>query len=192
MVKKLNKLKSTKADSAQLASTVKESAQQIWLAGMGAFAKAQSEGTKVFETLVKEGLSLQRRTQAGVEERVSEVTNKVANLAQGIGGKATGQWDKLEGIFEERVAKALNKLGVPSAKDIEALVARVDDLNKAVQKAAKAAAPKAAAPKVAMPKMAKAAPKAATKAVKAVKAAPAKVAKAAKTVKAAVAEVAAS
>jgi poly(hydroxyalkanoate) granule-associated protein len=197
MVKKLNKLKSNKADSAQLAGTVKESAQQIWLAGMGAFHKAQSEGTKVFETLVKEGLSLQRRTQAGVEERVSEVTNKMANLASEVSGKATGQWDKLEGIFEERVAKALNKLGVPSSKDIEALVASIDELNKAVQKSAKAAAPKVAMPKVAMPKVAKAAPKAAAKVTKAVKAAPAKVAKVAKaaqaatkTVKAAVAEAA--
>jgi hypothetical protein len=120
-----------------------------------------------------------------VEERVSEVTNKMANLATEVTGKATGQWDKLEGIFEERVAKALNKLGVPSAKDIEALVARIDELNKAVQKSAKAPA---------MPKVAKAAPKAAAKAVKAVKAAPAKVAKASgkavKAVKEAVAEAA--
>ena len=48
--------------------------------------------------------------------------------------KASGQWDKLENIFEDRVAKALNKLGVPSAKDVNALIARIDELNKAVEK----------------------------------------------------------
>ncbi len=134
MVKKLNKLNAAKKDNAQLGATVKESAQHIWLAGLGAFAKAQEEGGKVFEALVKEGLSIQRRTQAGVEERLSEATNKMANLATDIGGKATGQWDKLENIFEERVAKALNKLGVPSSKDLDTLMARIDDLNKSVQK----------------------------------------------------------
>jgi hypothetical protein len=62
-------------------------------------------------------------------------------MATDISAKATGQWDKLETIFEDRVAKALGKLGVPSAKDINALIVRVDELNKSVQKlSAKAAA----------------------------------------------------
>jgi len=66
MVKKLKAMADKKKaagnglfDSA-LASSVKESAQQIWLAGMGAFAKAQAEGKQVFEALVKEGASLQK------------------------------------------------------------------------------------------------------------------------------------
>ncbi len=159
MVKKLNKLSAGKKDNAQLGATVKESAQHIWLAGLGAFAKAQEEGGKVFEALVKEGMSIQRRTQAGVEERISEATNKMANLATDIGGKATGQWDKLENIFEERVAKALNKLGVPSSKDVDALMVRIDALNKSVQKMSVKPVAKDAP---------KAAPKAVVKAVKAV------------------------
>jgi Poly(hydroxyalcanoate) granule associated protein (phasin) len=66
-------------------------------------------------------------------------------MANGITSKATGQWDKLENIFEDRVAKALNKLGVPSAKDVQALIQRVDELSKQIQKAP-AKAVKAAAP----------------------------------------------
>ena len=58
----------------------------------------------------------------------------MSHMATDISSKASGQWDKLENIFEERVAKALNKLGVPSAKDVNALIARIDELNKAVQK----------------------------------------------------------
>ena len=132
VVKKLQKISADKKTGAQLSATVKESANQIWLAGLGAFAKAQEEGGKVFETLVKEGLSIQRKTQAAAEEKISEATSRMATMATDISSKASGQWDKLENIFEERVSKALNKLGVPSAKDIDALIARVDELNRNV------------------------------------------------------------
>jgi poly(hydroxyalkanoate) granule-associated protein len=146
---------------------VKDSAQQIWQAGLGAFTRAQAEGTKAFESLVKEGVSIQRKTQAAAEEKITEATSKMSHMATDISTKASGQWDKLENIFEERVAKALNKLGVPSAKDVNALIARIEELNKAVQKlSAKAAAPKAPAPvakKNAQKVPAKAAPKAAMK-----------------------------
>ena len=113
---------------------------------MGAFNKAQLEGTKAFEALVKEGVNLQRKTQSAAEEKISEATSKMSTMATDISSKASGQWDKLENIFEERVAKAMNKLGVPSAMDITALIARIDELNKSVQKlSAKDAASKPAA-----------------------------------------------
>lgn len=134
MVKKLQKSAGGDKSAAHLSGTVKESASQIWLAGLGAFAKAQEEGGKVFEALVKEGLSIQRKTQAAAEEKISEATSKMANMATDISSRASGQWDKLENIFEERVSKALNKLGVPSAKDIDALIARIDELNRNVAK----------------------------------------------------------
>ncbi|MEJ6021924.1 phasin family protein [Ramlibacter sp. PS4R-6] len=120
--------------AAQLAGTVKESASQIWLAGLGAFSKAQEEGGKVFEALVKEGMSIQRKTQAAAEEKITEATSRMASMASDIGNKASGQWDKLENIFEERVSRALKKLGVPTARDIDDLVARIDELNRNVQK----------------------------------------------------------
>jgi poly(hydroxyalkanoate) granule-associated protein len=151
MVKKLQKTDSTKSSHAQLSGSVKDSAQQIWQAGLGAFTRAQAEGSKAFESLVKEGVSIQRKTQAVAEERISEATSKMSSMATDITSKASGQWDKLENIFEERVAKALNKLGVPSAKDVNDLIARIDDLNKAVQKlSAKAPASKAPAAKAAV------------------------------------------
>lgn len=159
MVKKLQKMSADKQSGPHLASAVKESAQQIWLAGLGAFAKAQEGGGKVYESLMKEGLSIQRKTQAAAEEKLSEATSKMANMAGDIQSKAGQQWDKLENIFEDRVAKALNKLGVPSAKDVDALVARIDELNKSVQKmGAKAPAAKPATKSVAAP-VAKAATK---------------------------------
>ncbi len=141
VVKKLQKTNTSKKSPVQLSGSVKDSAQQIWLAGLAAFTKAQNEGGKVFETLAKEGLSIQRKTQAAAEEKITEATSKVADMATGITSKATGQWDKLETIFEERVAKALNKLGVPSSKDIDALIARIDELTRNVQNLSAKSAP---------------------------------------------------
>jgi poly(hydroxyalkanoate) granule-associated protein len=142
MVKKLKKI----TPDMPLKGSVKDSAQQIWQAGLGAFNKAQAEGSKAFEALVKEGVSLQRKTQSAAEEKISEATSKMSTMATDISSRASGQWDKLESIFEDRVAKALNKLGVPSAKDVNALITRIDELNKSVQKlSAKDAAPKATA-----------------------------------------------
>ena len=120
----------------KLAGTVRESAGQIWLAGLGAFAKAQEEGGKVFEALVKEGLSLQRKTQAAAEEKLSEATTRMASMASDISSRASGQWDKLETIFEQRVSRAMNRLGAPSASDMETLMARIDELQRSVERLA--------------------------------------------------------
>ena len=164
MVKKLQKTNPSKTASTPLTGSVKDSAQQIWQAGLGAFNKAQAEGTKAFEALVKEGVSFQRKTQSAAEEKISEATNKMSTMANDISSKASGQWDKLESIFEDRVAKALNKLGVPSAKDVSALIDRIDELNKSVQRlSAKGPAAKAA-PKAVAKKAAKTAAKPVVKA----------------------------
>ena len=162
MVKKMVKKESAEKSSTQsgihLKGSVKDSAQQIWQAGLGAFAKAQAEGSKALESLVKEGSSIQRKTQAAAEERIAEATSRMTAMAGDITGKASGQWDKLENIFEDRVAKALNKLGVPSAKDVTALIARIDELNQSVRNLTAKAAAKTPAKTVA-----KTAPKAARK-----------------------------
>jgi poly(hydroxyalkanoate) granule-associated protein len=119
-------------DSKQLAGNVRDSAQHIWLAGMGAFSRAQAEGGKVFEALIKEGMNLQRKTQGLAEDKIHEVTGKVTSVAGEVQAKAGQQWDKLESIFEQRTAKAMAKLGVPTAHDIETLIKRVDELAAAV------------------------------------------------------------
>lgn len=155
-----------------LAGAVRDSAQHIWLAGMGAYAKAQQEGGKVFEALVKEGLTLQKKTQSVANEKFGEVTSKVTGMASDVGAKAGQHWDKLENIFEERVAKALSKLGVPSAREVKDLIARIDALSAQVAKANKPAAKATATP---VAKAAKPAKKAAVKAV--AKSAPAKATK---------------
>ncbi len=133
MDKKTDPSQDDTSANASAKPSVKDSAQQIWLAGLGAFAKAQEEGSKVFEALVKDGIGMQTKSQAMAEEKLAEAASKMTSMAQGITERATGQWDKLENIFEDRVAKALQRLGVPSAQDVAVLTARVEELSKLVQ-----------------------------------------------------------
>jgi poly(hydroxyalkanoate) granule-associated protein len=109
-------------DPQDMSQRMKDSAQHIWLAGLGAFAKAQEEGTKVFENLVKEGSHLQQTTQ--------QAQAKMTEAAEKVGQMASGQMDKLETIFEERVAKALKSMGLPSAQDVADLKTRLEQLEK--------------------------------------------------------------
>jgi poly(hydroxyalkanoate) granule-associated protein len=133
MVKKLKALADNAGDK-QLVKTVRDSAQQIWLAGLGAFAKAQAEGSKVFDALVKEGKIINSRTRKVAESKVSEMTSTLGKMATKATNQATGSWDKLEQVFEDRVARALNRIGVPTNKDINHLAKRVEELTASVQK----------------------------------------------------------
>ena len=116
MPKKLKEL-AGEATENQLATMIKESANQIWLAGLGAFSKAQQEGAKMFESLVAEGEKVQERTRVAADERLTELRER-----------ANGTWDKLEKVFEDRVARALHTLNVPSRHDIDTLSKRVHEL----------------------------------------------------------------
>ena len=110
----------------------RESAQQIWLAGLGAFSKAQEEGGKVFKALVQEGLALQRSTHSSAQQHLNEAAQRMGEMAADMGARASGQWDRLEGIFEERVARALERMGVPSAAQMQALQERIAALEQAL------------------------------------------------------------
>jgi poly(hydroxyalkanoate) granule-associated protein len=129
----VTKRKTAAVDDSKLSATIKDSAQQIWLAGLGAFAKAQAEGNKVFDALIREGESLQLKTRKVTEGKVAEIASK-----------ATGSWDRLEQVFEDRVERALGRLGVPTKKDVDALSKRVKELTAQVEKLSSATAPKPA------------------------------------------------
>ena len=106
----------------RLVRQVKESGHEIWLAGLGAFSKAQEEGGKVYNALVKEGKQLETRTRQMAGGRVEELASR-----------ASGTIDRLEKVFEERVARALKSLGVPTAREVEQLTRRVAELTRQVE-----------------------------------------------------------
>ena len=156
------------AKAEQLSRGLAESAQQIWLAGVGAFQRAQTEGSKLFDTLVKEGAGLENITRKMATGRADAVRDAVEERVGAVRERAVDTWDRLEKVFEERVQRALTRLGVPGREDLVELSARVDALTRAVRQrdaapAAKAAA-KSAPAKAAKPAAKKAPAKAARKA----------------------------
>lgn len=128
MAKKLKEL----AEDGELAEAVRNSAQQVWQAGLGAFAKAQQEGGRVFSKLVEEGSAFQQRAEHRAADVGATVSGTVSKIADGVGKQASGSWDKLEQVFEERVARALATIGVPTQNEIAALHERIDQLSRQV------------------------------------------------------------
>ena len=149
------------AKAEQMSKSIVDSAQQIWMAGIGAFNRAQGEGSKLFEALVKEGMSIETSTRKLATGRVDAVRDAVEDRVGVVRERAVDTWDRLEKVFEDRVQRALNRLGVPAREDLNELTSRVNELNAELRRiartpaapAAKAArtakAPKAAARKAA-------------------------------------------
>lgn len=129
------------ANDNQLAQAVTQSAQKIWLAGLGAFARARTEGDKMFDVLVEQGRGLRSRTETAADQALRTVRAQAdATLTQ-----AQGKWDKLEQVFEDRVSRSLNRLGVLTSKDVDELARQVAELNDSVRALMGGAAPKKAA-----------------------------------------------
>lgn len=155
------------AQAERLSKNLGESAQQVWLAGVGAFGRAQTEGTKLFETLVKEGLSLEQVTRKVAGGKVEAVRDAVESTVGQARERASDTWDRLEKVFEQRVQRALRRLEVPSREDLATLIDRVDSLNSELRKLGGTPAPrKKTAAKKATAKKAAPAKRAAKKAVR--------------------------
>ena len=112
-----------------MAEKVKESANQIWLAGLGAYSKAEEEGGKLFDSLVQDGEKLEAKTRSIVDKPIVAAKEKVDTVR----ARATGSWEKVEKAFDHRVSKALHRLNIPTRNDVDELYARVDELNKQIE-----------------------------------------------------------
>ena len=128
------------AQAERLGKSISESAQQIWLAGMGAFKRTQAEGSKLFESLVRDGLSLEQSVRKLTGTRADAMRGAVETGVDQARERASDTWDRLEKVFEERVQRALVKLGVPGRDDLNALSNRVERLTNEVRKLAEPAA----------------------------------------------------
>ncbi|HET9048150.1 MAG TPA: phasin family protein [Chiayiivirga sp.] len=115
------------------AHTIMDSAQQIWEAGVNALGRAQQEGTRMFETLVREGAGVEKKTRSLAASKVNSMRDSVRDSVETrvdqVKDRAADTWDRLEKLFEERVQRALTRLGVPGRDELQALIDRVDTLN---------------------------------------------------------------
>lgn len=110
-------------DDNDTAQAVRDSAQKIWLAGLGAFERARTEGPRMFETLVEQGRNMGARAVGAADDVLKSVRQ----------ADYSGRWDKLEQVFEDRVSRSLQRLGVLTAQDVESLSRQVRELNEHVR-----------------------------------------------------------
>jgi poly(hydroxyalkanoate) granule-associated protein len=107
------------------AKAVRDSAQKIWLAGLGAFERAKAEGPKMFEVLVEQGKGFAERARGAADQALQSVREN----ASGAGGR----FDKLEQVFEDRVSKSLGRLGVLTRGEVADLSKQVEALTDEVR-----------------------------------------------------------
>lgn len=113
---------------ATLQDEVRESAHKIWLAGLGALALAEEEGNKLFSNLVEKGQGFESRSKKQLEK----VQDTFEGQVEGVRDRAEAVWGKVGKSFDEKVAEALQRLGVPSRMEIQKLTKRVEQLTKKV------------------------------------------------------------
>ena len=126
--------------------TMPDSLSHIWLAGLGALAKAQKEGPRLFETLIAEGTRAQRggsmRPDA-IRPEVKELRSAAASVSEAVRKQTGENWENLENIFQDRVGKALEKLGMPGEARIAELESEISSLKARISALEAAAQPKA-------------------------------------------------
>ncbi|MBU0807429.1 MULTISPECIES: phasin family protein [Pseudomonas] len=130
------KKKAVVEETSSVLSDAKVYARKIWLAGLGAYAKAGQEGSEYFKELVKSGEGVEKQGKKLVNEQVEaansqidSVKNTVTSNVSSVKDKFEGRLDKIEKAFDNRVASALNRLGIPSKQDVEVLSAKLDELS---------------------------------------------------------------
>lgn len=130
------KVEAVVEDKAGLFVDVKGYARKIYLAGLGAYAKAGAEGVEYFKELVKAGEGVETKGKKLVDEQLEAANSQIDSVKQSVNGNVTSvkgkvevQLDKIEKAFDTRVAAALNRIGIPSKQDVEVLSAKLDELS---------------------------------------------------------------
>ena len=121
-------------------SDVKSYARKIWLAGLGAYAKVGQEGSEYFQELVAAGQTVEKKGKKAVSEKLLAANAEIDDAATQVSsfkGRVEVQLDKVEKAFDNRVASALNRIGIPSKHDVEALSAKLDELTALLERVAR-------------------------------------------------------
>jgi poly(hydroxyalkanoate) granule-associated protein len=118
-----------KKKTADKKSELKDSLHQVWLAGLGALATAEEEGGKLFRSLVRKGQKYEKSVKVPVDKAAKSVKGTVKDVRS----KAGKTMKKFEAAFDEHVDAALNRIGVPTQKEIARLTRKVDRLTKKLE-----------------------------------------------------------
>jgi poly(hydroxyalkanoate) granule-associated protein len=128
--KKARERRNGDAGDHTFAMVIRDSANQIWLAGLGAYARAEEEGSRLFDNLVTMGERVETRAKDQVVRPIRAAERKAGEVRD----TATGALSHLRHAFERRVGKILNALQIPTSRDVEELTTRVEELTVALER----------------------------------------------------------
>ena len=141
MTKREEASKQKHSDS--LTSDITNQLEQAFLAGLGALSNAEKMGSSAFDKLVKQGTTFRKETSDKTEALIDDVQDSIRGMAGDAQSRATGlldhlretpQLEKLQGVFDARVAGALDRIGVASRQSIDDLNSKLDRVLKAIEK----------------------------------------------------------
>ncbi|TWR82788.1 phasin family protein [Pseudomonas saxonica] len=133
--------KPTAQQSPSWVGKVEKYSRKIWLAGLGVYSKIDTDGSSLFDSLVKEGEKAEKLTKAGEPKTAKSSTRSKVDDVKEL---ALGKWSELEEAFDKRLNSAISRLGVPSSEEVKALHAKVETLTQHLEKLTAAAAKVAA------------------------------------------------
>lgn len=128
-----------------------EQLDNVFLAGLGAFANAQKMGSETFESLVKDGEKFRKEASKKTEKLIDDVQDSVREMRDDAEERAEGLLDrvrdrsklnKLQSAFDKRVADAMDRMNVPSKNDIDKINRKLNKILKSVEAQAKKPAAK--------------------------------------------------
>lgn len=126
--------------SSNLLGEARHYSRQIWLAGLGAYAKAGQEGLDYLRGLVNAGEALEGKGKHLLSDQLDAANDKLAPVKdriEAVKGTVGSRFEQVQELFDSRVARALNRLGIPSRKDVDELSAKLDVLNAMLAEAQK-------------------------------------------------------
>ncbi|MDC3739377.1 phasin family protein [Pseudomonas syringae pv. syringae] len=128
--------KKTDKDGSSWMGEVEKYSRQIWLAGLGAYSKISNDGSKLFDTLVKDGEKAEKLTKVEAQKQLDDVKNtskSAKSRVDDVKDLAVGKWNELEEAFDKRLNGAISRLGVPSRSEVQALHSKVDQLTRQIE-----------------------------------------------------------
>lgn len=147
--------KNTEKEGSSWIGKVEDYSRKIWLAGLGVYSKIDTDGSKLFDTLVKDGEKAEKLTKSAVGKKVDAAKDSAQSAKSRVGDvkdRALGKWGELEEAFDKRLNSAISRLGVPSRNEVKALHSKVDTLTKQIERLTGASVAKPAASKTAAAK----------------------------------------
>ncbi|SQF94385.1 polyhydroxyalkanoate granule-associated protein PhaI [Paucimonas lemoignei] len=123
--------KKAEAEQESAVSDVRLYARKIWLAGLGAYSWAEQEGSEYIKELIRTGEETEKKAKHVIDQKVEAANTELDafndDVVQTVDA-VESRLDRIENAFDRRVASALNRIGIPSRHDVDALSAKLDGL----------------------------------------------------------------